>query len=775
MKYNTHQTFLVFILLIYFSTIQNSFASDPDYHDADYHSLSTIQLPGAVKHKPNLIKKIKKQRKLKGHLYKARTSHLTLDGDPLYTNRLFLESSPYLLQHAHNPVNWYPWGDEAFEAAAKLNKPVLLSIGYSTCHWCHVMESESFEDLEIARYINENFIAIKVDREERPDIDAIYMAALHALGQGGGWPLNVWLTPQRQPFYGGTYYPARDGDRGASIGLLTLLKNLNQVYQTQPDKIIEVSQSLVKTIENDFTKNSSSTLPAIESMQLAMDYYKSNFDSFYGGIGNAPKFPATTPIQFLLRYYKRTGDKTALEIVELTLDKMAAGGIYDQVGGGFHRYSIDNEWLVPHFEKMLYDNALITIDYLEAYQLTRNPNYKRLVNEILHYVSRDMTSKQGGFYSATDADSLTTNGKSEEGYYFTWDEKELLNILGSQRSNIIKKFYSVSSQGNFEGRNILNTPLNINEFHKENGISEDKLKKIIKESNKLLYKNRNKRAKPLRDEKILTAWNGLMISAYAKAGLILNNTDYTRQAIKSAQFILDKLLINNRLLRSFTDNTAKHNGYLNDYAFFIAGLIDLYESTNNIVWLNHAINLDKTLELHFEDNNDGGFFMTSDDHEELISRHKPDYDGALPSGNSVQILNLLRLGLFTGEENYNQRAASALKLFTKSLKNTPTGLSKMLIAVDFYYSEAKEIIIITPQGKKHESENFIKELRKTYLPNRILSVVAEGNDLKQQSKIIPIVDGKTAINGRATAYVCRLGACELPTNNTLTFSQQLNK
>jgi len=768
MKNSTPQPILFFITLLFFLTTQISIASEPARL-----AVPAIHLPGAYKHTAELLDKIKKQQIFKGQSYKARTRHFAVNGAPLYTNRLFLETSPYLLQHAHNPVNWYPWGDEAFETAARLRRPVLLSIGYSTCHWCHVMESESFEDLEIARYINENFIAIKVDREQRPDIDAIYMAALHALGQGGGWPLNVWLTAQKKPFYGGTYYPARDGDRGATIGLLTLLKELKKIYDTQPDKIIEASQRLVKAIETDFASVASSKLPSVDSMQLAMDYYKSNFDSFYGGIGNAPKFPATTPIQFLLRYYKKTNDKKALEIVKLTLNKMSSGGIYDQVGGGFHRYSIDNEWLVPHFEKMLYDNALITIDYLEAYQLTKNPNYKRIVNEILHYVSRDMTSKQGAFYSATDADSMTSEGHSEEGYYFTWDEKEIVNAIGKQRSNIIKKYYSVSTDGNFESRNILNTPLTVNEFSIESGISVDQLIKIINESNRLLYQARNKRAKPLRDEKVLTAWNGLMISAYAKSGLILNNSDYTKQASKSAQFILDNLLINNRLLRSFTENSARYNAYLNDYAFFIAGLIDLYESTHNIKWLNHAINLDKTLELHFEDRNNGGFFMTSDDHEQLISRNKPDYDGALPSGNSVQILNLLRLGLFTGNIKYNQRAESSLKSFTQSLENSPMELAKMLLAVDFYYSKAKEIIIITPQGKRHESEIFINELRNNYIPNRILSVMTEGNDLKHQSKTISIADGKIAINGKTTAYVCKLGACELPTNSTHTFLQQI--
>ncbi|VAW66353.1 Uncharacterized protein YyaL [hydrothermal vent metagenome] len=650
---------------------------------------TSASLPGINQFNPDLLKKISDMKVLRGSTYKPRTKHVTATGQAKYTNRLFLESSPYLLQHAHNPVNWYPWGEEAFIVAVKLRRPVLLSVGYSTCHWCHVMEEESFEDLEIAEYINKNFIAIKVDREERPDIDAIYMATLYALGKNGGWPMNVWLTPDKKPFFGGTYFPARDGDRGSSIGLLTVLKTLNKIYKTEPEKIVKNSDDITQYIKQNLQPKAGFELPNKNITQKAVAYYKHNFDAFYGGIGNAPKFPSTTPIPFLLHYYKRTGDKDVLKIVELTLTKMAAGGIYDQVGGGFHRYSIDNEWLVPHFEKMLYDNALLAVDYLGAFQVTKNKHYKQIVDEMLLYIKRDMTSNEGGFYSATDADSLTPDNGREEGYFFTWSKKELNAVLGKDTSKIIEKFYKVSEQGNFEGRNILHVPMPINEFAKNNAIDVDELEKIIKKVKQKLYQQRKKRLPPIRDEKILVAWNGLMISAYAKAGLVLNNKDYIKQAEKAAQFIFNNMYKNGRLLRSYKDNKARHEAYLPDYAFLIAGLLDTYEATGNVDWKNKAIELDHVLEADFEDKKYGGYFMTADKHEKLIARQKPSSDNAEPSGNSVQALNLLRLAKLTSNEAYSVREAKLLKYFSIKLNANPTALSKMLLAVDIYYNEEK--------------------------------------------------------------------------------------
>lgn len=731
--------------------------------------------PGVGEFDSTLLKKIKEMRKMRSKGYKPRTRHLNPDGSAKYTNRLFLESSPYLLQHAHNPVNWYSWGDEAFEAAGKLNLPVLLSVGYSTCHWCHVMEEESFEDMEIAKYMNENYIAIKVDREERPDVDAIYMSAVHAMGMRGGWPMTVWLTPDREPFYGGTYFPPRDGARGARPGFLTLLTKLKEVYDTQPDKIAETSRNIVKAVERNLRPKAGTGLPTSKIMHAAASHYKNNFDSTYGGIGSAPKFPSSTPIRFLLRYYRRTGDKEILKIVRITLEKMAAGGMYDHVGGGFHRYSTDARWLVPHFEKMLYDNALLAMAYLEGWQVTGDEDFKRVTNEILRYVQRDMTSPDGGFYSATDADSLTPTGHREEGYFFTWTPGELEEVLGKKRARIIEKYYAVSRRGNFEGRNILNTPETLIKTAKNLKISEDKLKRSLEESKELLYQNRKLRPPPLRDEKILVAWNGLMISAHARAGLILNDRDYVNRGIKAAQFILKHLYIKGRLYRSYKDKMAKHNAYLDDYAFFIAGLLDLYEATSDPQWLEKAIELDRVLEKNYEDQKNGGFYMTSNDHERLLAREKPSYDGAEPSGNSVAILNLLRLAEFTTKDSYRKRAEKALKSFSGTLISSPMALSEMLLAVDFYFDKAKEIIIVTPKGKRDEANLLLSVFRKQFLPNRILAVVSEGEDLKTQAKIVSLIEGKLAIEGKTTAFVCEEGLCELPTHDPKVFLKQIKK
>jgi uncharacterized protein YyaL (SSP411 family) len=731
------------------------------------------RLPGAEKFEPALQRKLEKIKEIRGNAYQPRTRHLRPDGWAIYTNRLFLESSPYLLQHAHNPVNWYPWGDDAFETALRLNRPVLLSVGYSTCHWCHVMEEESFEDEEIASYLNKNYISIKVDREERPDVDAIYMTAVTALTGRGGWPMTVWLTPGRKPFYGGTYFPARDNDRGANIGFLTLLKNLRDAYHIQQDRVVESSNQLSLAIQKMLTPERGGGLPVSDVMLRAANYYRDHFDATYGGLKGEPKFPSSLPMRFLLRYHRRTGEEEILAMARLTLEKMAAGGIYDHVAGGFHRYSTDRYWLVPHFEKMLYDNALLIMAYLEGYQVTGDKNFERIVRETLRYVERDMTSLEGAFYSATDADSLTPGGQREEGYFFTWTPAEIENALGEDRATVVKRYYSVGFFGNFEGRSILNTPKTPAEIAGSLNISEIKLKDIIEESKELLYQVRSRRPQPLRDEKILTAWNGLMISAHAQAGLILSDSTYIDHAIKAARFILEKLYLKGRLYRSYKDNNARHNAYLDDYAFFIAALLDLYEAIQDPVWLKKAIEIDRVLENYHEDKKDGGFFMTSNDHESLLAREKPYYDGAVPSGNSVAVSNLLRLGEFTTKDSYRERAQRVLRSFSSNLAAHPHALSEMLVAVDFYLDKPKEIIIIAPEGKRAEASPFLSEFRKAFLPNRILSVITEGNELESHAAVIPLVQGKSALEGKATAYVCEKGICLLPTGDPDTFAREI--
>lgn len=732
-------------------------------------------LPGIGYFSEELLEQFKLKRKEKGSDYQPRTKHFDSKGKAKYTNRLFLESSPYLLQHAHNPVNWYPWGDEAFEMARKFNRPVLLSVGYSTCHWCHVMEEESFEDEEIAKVMNENYIAIKVDREERPDVDAIYMSAVRALTGGGGWPMTVWLTPERKPYYGGTYFPARDGNRGARVGFLTLLRKLKEAYDEQPTKVVESSEALTEAIGKMLKPLEGGALPTPEILHRAFDYYQGRFDEKYGGVSGAPKFPSSLPARFLLRYYHRTGNERALHAATFSLQKMGGGGMYDQVGGGFHRYSTDERWLVPHFEKMLYDNALLVLTYLEAYQVTKDPQFKRIVEEILKYVKLDMTSSEGAFYSATDADSLTPGGHREEGYFFTWKPKEIDKVLDDISAKLIKEYYNVTEAGNFEGRTILHISKPLKNVAKKLDLSEIDARNKLDEAREQLYKERNQRPAPIRDEKILTSWNGLMISALAKAGLILNEKKYIEAAKKSGHFILKNLYKDGRLLRRAKDGHAGLNAYLDDYAFMIAALLDLYEATSELSWLQTAVELDKTLQTFYEDKENGGFFMTSHDHEDLLAREKPSYDVAEPSGNSMALLNLARLHELTTDDSYRVRLEKGFKPFATILEKRPAALSEMLLAVDFYLDQAKEIIIVRPKGQSLQTESLLTVFRNQYLPNRVLAVLEDGELLSKHGKIVPLVKGKKPVQGKPTAYVCEKGICELPTNDAKIFEQQISE
>ncbi|MHC4732575.1 MAG: thioredoxin domain-containing protein [Planctomycetota bacterium] len=731
-------------------------------------------MPGAEAPAPALAERLRKAVADKGPDYRPRTRHLNDDGSARYMNRLILESSPYLLQHAHNPVNWYPWGDEAFETARLLGRPVLLSVGYSTCHWCHVMEEESFEDEEIARYINEHYVAIKVDREERPDVDAIYMTAVQALTGRGGWPMTVWLTADRKPFYGGTYFPARDGDRGAPIGFLTLLQRIRtEFWDAQPEQVTTSAEQLSQAVRQNLAPNAPQQPAEAKVLHDAALWYRRGFDPNWGGMNAAPKFPSSLPVRVLLRYHRRTGEQAALDMAALTLRKMAAGGMYDQAGGGFHRYSTDVEWLVPHFEKMLYDNALLTMAYLEGYQATGDGDFARVAREILRYVERDMTSPEGAFYSATDADSLTPSGHREEGWFFTWTPQELARVLGPERAKIASAYYGVTEAGNFEGRNILHVARPHDAIAAELELSPADLRAKIDETNEVLYAARAERPGPLRDEKILTAWNGLMIGAHARAALVLGEEEYARRAARAADFVLTHMRKEGRLLRSHMDGRAAHNAYLDDYAFLIAGLLDLYEATSDLRWLEEAIALDRVVEEQYEDEKGGGFFMTSDDHETLLAREKPNYDGAEPSGNSMQVLNLLRLAELTTDDGYRRRAARTLGAFGAQLARAPSSLSEMLIALDFELDSPKEIILVAPRGAAEDLAPFLAELREQFLPNRVLSAVAEGEQLDRQRELIPLLRGKTAQKGRTTAYVCESGICKLPTPDPAKFAEQL--
>src|SRR3989442_4134766 len=732
-------------------------------------------LPGAPPFSPELTAKLQVKWAAREPAYEPRTRHLYADGSPKYTNRLFLESSPYLLQHAHNPVDWYPWGDEPFETARRLGRPVLLSVGYSTCHWCHVMEEESFDDEEIARYINENYVIVKVDREERPDVDAIYMNAVQLMTGSGGWPMTVWLTPDRKPFFGGTYFPARDGDRGARLGLLTLLRTLKEAYTAQAAKVAETSTRLNEAMRQNLAPDPGTKgLPGAHVLEATAAYYRSRYDGTHGGLAGAPKFPSSLPVRFLLRHHRRTQDTGALRMATQTLEKMAAGGMFDQVGGGFHRYSTDDRWLVPHFEKMLYDNALLTMAYLEGYQATGREDFARVAREILRYVERDMTSPEGAFYSATDADSPAPGGRREEGWFFTWTPAEVRAALDEQQARVVIACYGLTPHGNFEGRNILHVARPLQELARELSLPAEKVRAVVEESKDRLYAARAKRPPPLRYEKILAAWHGLMIAGQAQAALVLGEERYAQRAATAAEFVLTRMRKDGRLLRSYKDGQARHTGYLDDYAFLIAGLLDLYEATGEPRWLKEALALDGVLERLYEDKEHGGYFMTSNDHDSLLERDKPAHDGAEPSGNSVQALNLLRLHELTTDDRYRQRTEQSLRAFSGRLSQVPQTLSDMLLAVDFRVDTPKEVVIVTPTSRK-EAEPFLARLQSTFLPTGALIVATEGEDLTAKSQLVPILQGKVARKGQATAYVCERRVCKLPTSDPDVFARQIRQ
>ena len=735
----------------------------------------TTALPGAEGFDVSLDRAIAAAWQTRPAGYEPRTRHLRRDGAPTYVNRLFLESSPYLQQHAHNPVNWYPWGDEAFELAARLGRPVLLSIGYSTCHWCHVMEEESFDDGEIARYLNEHYVAIKVDREVRPDLDSVYMSAVQLFTNGrGGWPMTLWLTPDRQPYSGGTYFPARDGDRGVGVGFYTLLQRLKTAYDEQPDRVTEVSSKVAEQIRSYLAPAAAGS--AVEDdtpIRETVSFYRARFDETHGGLQGTQKFPASLSARLLLRAHRRTGDPTLLDMTTLTLERMAAGGMHDHVGGGFHRYSTDEAWLVPHFEKMLYDNALLALTYLETAQATGRAEFADVARDIFRYVERDMTSPEGGFYAAGDADSVGPDGEMGEGWFFTWTPDEIEAVLGPERSPAVLAYYGVTDEGNFDGRTVLHTPRAVDEVALELGLAADTVRASLEESRERLYAARAERPAPLRDEKILTAWNGLMISALARGAQTLGEPEYATRAARAASLVLDRIDADGRLPRDVA--AADHQtGYLDDYAFFIGGLLDLFETTGETRWLEAALALDRILEDEFEDPEEGGYFMTAGADLGLLAREKPLYDDAEPSGNAVQLLNLVRLHEFTTDDRYRQRTARALGAFASVLTSSPAAAAEMLLAVDFHLDTVKEIILVTPSTRA-EAAPFLERLAGTFLPNRILAVAVEGPDLETQAAVVPLMEGKYAIGGVATAYVCEHRICDLPTTDPEVFAEQIRQ
>ena len=724
-----------------------------------YTELSFAQtLPSTMPYDNDLIERINKMEKNKKK--PPRTRHLDVNGKPEYTNRLSLESSPYLLQHAHNPVNWYPWSDEAFETAKRMDRPILLSIGYSTCHWCHVMEEESFEDIEIATYLNEHYIAIKVDREERPDIDSIYMKAVVALQGSGGWPMTVFITWDKKPFYGGTYFPARDGDRGASIGFLTLLKRLDEAYHNDKQAIKKAGHQITAILQETSGNKGENTLPTKELISKSMESYKNGFDWKNGGLTGRNKFPSSLPLGLLMRYYQTSLDDQVLDMVTLSLDKMMAGGIHDHVGGGFHRYTTDSIWLTPHYEKMLYDNALLSIAYTEAYQLTGNEKYRQTSQKTLDYLLKEMQSPEGGFYSATDADSQTPEGVQEEGYFFTWTVEEIDALFDEKTSKIIKLYYGIKDTKN--QRQILYISGQQNLIIKEFAITSEELENTITKANLALYEKRVSRKLPGLDDKIVLSWNSLVISALAKAGFAFNEKKYIDAAIQTHTFIFKNFWQDQKLFHSFKDNKTGHQGFLDDYAFLAAAYIDLYEATFDIAWLLKAIDIDDLIQKKFEDKTHGGFFMTPADQDDLIAREKPAEDGAIPSGNAIAAINISRLYLYTDRKTYRQRAEKTLKYFSGPLLKLPAYMSGILPTIELLTGPVKEMVIITPEGKKQKAKPFLDILRKKFVARQIIIVLQEGKEFDAVSKTLPQVRGRSALNGMATLYPCEGKICRRP-------------
>ncbi len=700
-------------------------------------------LPGAAPFPDALARRLADAVQAKGPGYRPRTRHL--DGDrPLYTNRLILERSPYLLQHAHNPVSWWAWGDEPFEEARRTGRPVFLSVGYSTCHWCHVMEGESFEDPEIARVLNERFVPIKVDREERPDVDAIYMTAVQLLSGGGGWPMSVWLTPDKEPFFGGTYFPPRDGGHGTMRGFLGILEEIADLYARDPERVRGATGSLVQAIRTALAAHGepASDLPGPGPIEEAVAFFKRSFDAAHGGVQRAPKFPSNLPVRLLLRHHRRTRDPESLRMATLTLEKMAAGGIHDQIGGGFHRYSTDAEWLVPHFEKMLYDNALLAVAYAEAWQVTQRREMARVVRQTLDYLLRELTSPEGGLYSATDADS-----EGHEGRFFVWEEKEIRGLLGPDAERFIR-FHGVSPEGNFDGRSILWVPRP----------DEDEWEALAP-ARARLYVARSRRVPPLRDEKVLAGWNGLAISALAFGGRVLGEWRYVGAAIRAAELVLGRMVKDGRLQRIWLAGEAGVPAFLEDHAFLVAGLLDLHEATFDPRWLDAAVELCDRQERLFGDPG-GGWFTTAEDHDRLLAREKPTHDGAEPSGASVALLNALRLHAFTTDEQWRKVAERALRHYAAALQAQPVSLTEMLVALDFATDAAHEVVLVWPEGEP-PPEPFISVLRRIFLPNHALSGAPEGDGIARLGRIAPVAAGKVAA-GRPTAYVCEKGLCRLP-------------
>ena len=670
--------------------------------------------------------------------------------NPKHTNRLINETSPYLRQHAHNPVDWYAWGEEALEAARAADKPIFLSIGYSACHWCHVMERESFEDEATANLMNELFINIKVDREERPDLDSIYMDAVQAMTGQGGWPMSVFLTPDGKPFYGGTYFPPEP--RYGMPSFVQVLRSVAEAYRERRDQVEGQAERLTSMLRRAAQFQSQATDLGTETLDEAVSNLHQYFDDQHGGFGTQPKFPQPMTLEFILTQYLRTGDLDTLYMTELTLEQMALGGIYDQLGGGFHRYSVDAYWLVPHFEKMLYDNAQLLSVYLHAWQLSQQPLYHRVLHETIDYVLREMTAPTGGFYATQDADS-----EGEEGKFFVWTPAEIEAVLDPTAAQVFEAYYGVSKAGNFEGKNILHVRRTAESVAKDFGLTTEEVERILMEAKAKLFVEREKRVKPARDEKILVEWNGLMIHALAECGVVLGRQDALDAAIAAANFILAQMSQpDGKLYRSYKDGRARFNAYLEDYAAFALSLVALYEATFDLRWLGEASRLTQVIFEQFHDAEGGGFFQTGRDHETLVARRKDYIDNAVPSGNSLTAELLLRLAVFVGNEQYRSEAMRVLLTLKDAMAQQPTGFGRMLTALNTLLMPSQEVAIV---GDPNEpaTQALLAEVRRRYLPTTVLALKRPDDE-----SMLPLLTDRGLVNSQPAAYVCENYACKLP-------------
>jgi len=689
-------------------------------------------------------------------------------------NHLINEKSPYLLQHAYNPVEWYPWGEEAFEKARRENKPIFLSIGYSTCHWCHVMEHESFEDSTVAAEMNKTFISIKVDREERPDIDNIYMTVCQMLTGSGGWPLTIIMTPDKKPFFAGTYFPKET--RFGRIGMIELTQKIRESWIADREKINASAEQITTAIKNIENKVGNSEITE-ETMHNAFEQFSQRFDEEFGGFGESPKFPSPHNLTFLLRYWKLTGNGEALKMAEKTLTSMRKGGIFDHIGFGFHRYSTDREWLVPHFEKMLYDQALLINAYIETYQATQNKEYATVAEEIIEYVLRDMTSPEGGFYSAEDADSEGVEGK-----FYVWTVDEIRKILDEKDAQLFITTYNIEKNGNFteestkteSGENIPHLKYSIPEIAGKIKLNQPELETRLENIREKLFTDREERVHPYKDDKILTDWNGLMIAALAKTARVLDSKEIEDAAIKSMDFILSTMRKSDgRLLHRSRDGEVSIQAHIDDYAFVIWGLLELYETTFDVNYLKTAVELQEIQNEYFWDYEQGGFYFTANDAEKLLTRSKDVYDGAIPSGNSTSFNNLLKLGRLTANSKFEDLASKMSKTFSDVVNNAPSGTTMMLQGINFALGNSSEVIIVG-NLKSDDSKTLLQKLNSNFIPNKV--VLFKNNDNQEDLEhIAPFTKDYEIEDENLMVYVCKNFNCNMPTNEIKTVLELLDQ